>query len=510
MSRRLLVFLFVLVITILSGVIVVFLLSGVIGSGIDETETLIEEESSRAADSLRSELGAASVEAVLLSRTVSGSVAEFLSNEEISLSELTGQPELLEKMLASELNPLLLSLERSGANGAFIVLDATVNAETDMDATGSRAGLYIRTPEPSVAGDTTKLYLRGFPQIAFENKLSFQSVWEMEFDVTGKEYYQVPTETARAYPEAELTHMYWWGFDDAVDNLGENTLLCSIPILGTDGQPIGVCGFEIGALHFRLNDTPDIAALPNAVFVLYEGSADQIPKNASLRAGSGKLFPSGSGVSGLVRGGRIGDLDIYSADGLYEFAGVSRYFRLFGENSLFADNAFTVSLLVPKSDIESARASEMRRLVILFLLIFAIGIIVSLILNRTFMKPIRESIAAIEAGETGAIRHFPELEIIMEKMQELKSLGEPVPPRLFGNFISAVHRLTPTERVIFEYYADGKSSADVVRLMFISNATLKTHNRHIYEKLEVASRDEMLLYIELIRRAGLESEIINN
>ena len=36
-------------------------------------------------------------------------------------------------------------------------------------------------------------------------------------------------------------------------------------------------------------------------------------------------------------------------------------------------------------------------------------------------------------------------------------------------------------------------------MAFISIHTVKKHNRSIYQKLEVASRDELMLYIEMFR-----------
>lgn len=48
---------------------------------------------------------------------------------------------------------------------------------------------------------------------------------------------------------------------------------------------------------------------------------------------------------------------------------------------------------------------------------------------------------------------------------------------------------------------------DVTGPRYASMSTVRKHNRSIYEKLEVASRDEMMLYIELLRRCGKLSEI---
>ena len=70
---------------------------------------------------------------------------------------------------------------------------------------------------------------------------------------------------------------------------------------------------------------------------------------------------------------------------------------------------------------------------------------------------------------------------------------------LFTGFAAKVKTLSAAERRIFEYYIDGYEAAEIPDLAFISIHTVKKHNRSIYQKLEVASRDELMLYIELFR-----------
>ena len=70
---------------------------------------------------------------------------------------------------------------------------------------------------------------------------------------------------------------------------------------------------------------------------------------------------------------------------------------------------------------------------------------------------------------------------------------------MFSGFAQKVKTLTPAEHRILDYYIDGHDIADIPELAFISIHTVKKHNRSIYQKLEVASRDELMLYIELFR-----------
>ena len=77
-----------------------------------------------------------------------------------------------------------------------------------------------------------------------------------------------------------------------------------------------------------------------------------------------------------------------------------------------------------------------------------------------------------------------------------------LPPNMedmFHRFSDRVKTLSSAERRILNYYIDGHEIAEIPELAFVSIHTVKKHNRSIYQKLEIASRDELMLYIELFR-----------
>ena len=78
---------------------------------------------------------------------------------------------------------------------------------------------------------------------------------------------------------------------------------------------------------------------------------------------------------------------------------------------------------------------------------------------------------------------------------------------MFQTFAEKVKTLSSAERRILNYYIDGHETADIPDLAFISIHTVKKHNHSIYQKLEVASRDELMLYIELFRCCGRLDEL---
>lgn len=78
---------------------------------------------------------------------------------------------------------------------------------------------------------------------------------------------------------------------------------------------------------------------------------------------------------------------------------------------------------------------------------------------------------------------------------------------MFRGFAEKARTLTSAERRILNYYIDGHDIAEVPDLAFISIHTVKKHNRSIYQKLQIASRDELMLYIELFRCCGRLHEL---
>lgn len=78
---------------------------------------------------------------------------------------------------------------------------------------------------------------------------------------------------------------------------------------------------------------------------------------------------------------------------------------------------------------------------------------------------------------------------------------------MFRSFAEKAGTLSSAERRILNYYIDGHDIADIPDLAYISIHTVKKHNRSIYQKLDIASRDELMLYIELFRCCGRLEEL---
>jgi DNA-binding NarL/FixJ family response regulator len=72
-----------------------------------------------------------------------------------------------------------------------------------------------------------------------------------------------------------------------------------------------------------------------------------------------------------------------------------------------------------------------------------------------------------------------------------------------GRQEEALHALTPREREVFQLASQGLKNAEIAAELYLSEKTIKTHLRNIYNKLNLASKAELRLFA---MKMGLVSE----
>lgn len=81
--------------------------------------------------------------------------------------------------------------------------------------------------------------------------------------------------------------------------------------------------------------------------------------------------------------------------------------------------------------------------------------------------------------------------LAVNQMAEAAGSAPSVGDVITRNAVQA-YGLTPREQEVLSCLLEGRSYEGIGRVLFISSSTVKTHVRHIYEKLSVASRDELI------------------
>ena len=76
-------------------------------------------------------------------------------------------------------------------------------------------------------------------------------------------------------------------------------------------------------------------------------------------------------------------------------------------------------------------------------------------------------------------------------------------------FLAGAVTLTPAERTVFKCYTKGMTPSQIAEDVFISVNTVKKHTKSIYRKLEINSRNELIMYVDLFRRCGRSEDLEN-
>ncbi|MEZ0067623.1 DNA-binding NarL/FixJ family response regulator [Streptacidiphilus sp. MAP12-20] len=101
-------------------------------------------------------------------------------------------------------------------------------------------------------------------------------------------------------------------------------------------------------------------------------------------------------------------------------------------------------------------------------------------------------LSAVEAGATGyLLKDAPPEELAAAVRAAAKGetvLAPPVAARLLGRVRAGRPMLSPRETEILELVAEGLANRQISKRLFISEATVKTHLVHVYDKLGVDSR----------------------
>lgn len=508
MRLRLFLFLIVLVITMVFGIIVILLVTGTFTAGIKESGKLLDNELAHTYQNVSKQYGQLSVQAVEFSKDLSQSIEKRLYEQGVNVTDLQSHPDILEDLVAGEYQRALFSLQKAKSSGVFFILNATSNIKLE-NAKNSRVGLYIKNMEPNILSSSspTIIILRGFPSIGRKNFRPLHAQWSMEFDVKDATYYHLPMEKA-ASSNLKLSRLYYWSSSIIIPGTSEEIMLCSVPLIDSNGNVFGVCGFEVSAMLFKLTHMRDSNTFARGFYMFAPFSGDVFDTSGALFSGghTAKNITSKS-QSFIIKKGRNPFLE-YSLEGGSSFLGFHKPVQLYPTNSAFADQSWALAIMVPEEDIDYTLTRFNWYLALMFTLLMVLGIIISFFLSKQYIKPITNSIDTIksEGLSEETKTNIPEIDDLIEYLTLYKQ-EEELPSAVLDEFLRNTKALSPAERAVFNLYVQGYNAKEIAEILCISINTIKTHNKRIYTKLNVASRNELLIYVEMLKEAGREIKV---
>ena len=507
MRLRLYALLSTLIVLLVLVVFLGFYIFGSFPQGTNEAERFVNREFDRLYGQMSDQFGDITVQLVSLSQSITRSIEFQLSERNIYVSRLHEHPEILEELVSGELGRLLYALERTDASGVFMVLDATINPELE-NAENSRAGMYVRISEPQVSGAPTPTYnfYRGFPRIAYQNNLNIMAKWDMEFDVTDRDFYHIPFNESKT-SLLPLSKLYYWSMDGVIPDLDNMSLVCSIPLVDSNGNTYGVCGFDISELNFNTRYLPDSSDFRDiaCIFGLVNGN----------RLSTEKAFVTGRfSLGNIFRNNR--SLPLPADNGLRQyrlndgsiFLGKHNEAKLYPHDSPFSEQEYVLALVISKSEIDANNNREIIRLIVIRTVLLVLGLTVSFIAGRRYLSPIESALSAIRAGDLENVKtNIVELDELVGQVKTFREKGRPFPDDFYMDFIKRAGTLSPVEKKIFNLFVDSASDKKIISSMFITKDALSKHSDRIYKKLGVNGKEALTLYIELMKMSGQISKI---
>jgi len=512
MRLRLFFFLMILVLTMAGGIIIILLVTGTFTAGITESRRLIKNELQHASNNISMQYGQLSLQAVSFSNDISQRINDKLKEQNLTFSQLSQHPKQLEQLLSDLFENTYYSLQKCKGSGAFVILDTTVNPSL-VNANQSKVGLYLKNMEPNVisASNPTFTLLRGFSSIGRNNSINLHTQWSMEFDISNADYYIQPILAAKNNISLPLSKLYYWSIPQIIPGTSEDVMLCSVPILDSNHNIYGVCGFEVSAMLFKLLHMPDNSTYSRmfCMFSPYQNSRVEI--NHSLFAGGYSMRDfSKKDVTLIVKEHHTSFDDYNIKDSVY--LGYHKPIQLYPDGSSFSEDIWITAILLPKEDIVNSITLINVVLACLLCMLVVMGIIISVIFSNKYLKPISQGIRAIKLGSEEDLpkTNVQEIDDLIYYLSDYKKeLNRKIEQDKYQitkleNFINNTKTLTPAERSVFNHLINGLSAKEIADTMFLSINTIKTHNKRIFVKLEIASREELLLYISMLKEIGLE------
>lgn len=517
---RLYIFLSLFVILIMVALVLVLYFSGVFSFGTHECRVFLETELAHISNVIEEDYGTLSVEGVSLSQKLGEQVELTLSGKGISATEIQEHPEHIEAVLNGLINPLTASLEKNKVSAVYFILDATVNPAAE-NADNSRAGLFIRNMEPNAVSSTRASihYMRGPISIARERKLWVLPQWTMEFSVEEADFFHLTMQNAGR--NTDISRQYYWNQRAILADDYEESMLFCVPVVTADGTALGVCGFEVSAMLFKLQYAPDNRVHKHAFTLLAPINGNKLDIDGALTASNFSSLQNLSGEMSISEG-RGGLANFSDSEGSI-YSGLWREIRLYPKGAALGDRTWAVAAMIPEKDLDNFSMEKSYVIIILLGGLLVLSVVAAVFVSRRYLAPVYKAFDKVKSQGLSDLEKTNILEID-DLFAFLSEQEQPPSPLIsetessapvsaiteeydvisarFESFLEKLETLTRAERAVFNLYAQGRTAQEITETLILSINTIKTHNRKIYMKLDVTSRKEMMVYVNMLKEKG--------
>lgn len=414
-----------------------------------------------------------------------------------TIESLSDSPEELSSLEKAMLPQLESVLRSGGCSGVFLVLDATVNTGAP-EASHSRSGLYLRRQGLYAANPVNQSITcyRGCQSAARSYGIELHNRWNPEFDIDRIPGYS----DLMGQKVSSLTNSLFWTKSQKMQGTWVNALFLYVPVTLFDGTVCGLCGVEVSELFFRLSFPAQSGAFGSRIAVLGYQDNGRLSLSGGLIGGQEESHLDTKKELGIEKGGLYDTL----TDGDETFVGLEKSLPF----QTLDGSTMSLAILLPREGYYRVMMESLVSLSLVSLAFFLCVLFLAFFFTGRFVRPIEQRLEkALTKKETCGIL---EIDALLDAMRKEEGQERGLPPKIesfLTGFCERVQTLTPMERTVLQYYIDGYGIEEISKKAFISINTVKKHNTNINRKLNVSTREELKLYIEIFRRCGKLDEI---
>ena len=459
--------------------------------------------------------------AISFSNQLETQIQSFLIEHQLQFEDLRDNTQALTDLQQQLYGTVYLNMQVAPASGTFYILNTTVNSSSETPLFNGIYLKYVNLSSENTVNNDFALY-RGSYTTGKENNLTFHSGWNNENRTDFFEDCESVFSDGVHYALSSVVE---------IPETWENARYIYVPLRDRQDKIIGVCGFEISDLLFRLSHKTEDPQWGQLVC----GLIDQNQGNYYGQFNSNR-YQTGNTNSSFQIISKSDYTQFYF--GTESCVGTTR-------DIFLGNNTFIVAMMMPQAQYQRFIRTAQLQNAIIFLILGTLTLVCCVIMSHKYVSPILKRIEQVKARESGGdpinIREIDDLfafleardvtyEARLEELEQERQAAEANANQTQKDYETALrqldlvqgeleqltaaqHReivleeyefflcnlgtLTATEHKVYELYLAGKNAKQIAELLGISENTLKYHNKNIYSKLGISSRKQMLRFAAL-------------
>lgn len=519
MRRRFAFYVFSVICLFLTVIIILLNLFGILNPTNRQIMNDLNAQLSACSGSIEGDCDELAACAISFSGQLSDSIQNYLTENNISFHELENNSEALDALQNRLYDSVYLNMQVAPASGAFCILDATANNNSDAPLYSGIYLKYINLYSENTVNNDFYIY-RGSFSTGKSRGINFHSGWKNE---SSTDFFEHCSETFSGGTHYVLSPAV------PIPDTWERARYIYVPVRDYNDNIIGVCGFEINDLLFQLSYKTEDGRWGDVTC----GLLDESNGIYSGQFSSGRYNIIGNGLN----------IKSKSGSQLFDFGNEECVGQ--AEEITLGNETFSVAVMIQKTQYESFLRKGQINILLIFLIAAILAAVCCVFMSKNYVSPILKRIEQVKSkedyGEQLRIREIDDLFAFLEEKdnyyeQQLDDLEnakrfaeeeaqkakeeyekaskkyelakseidrlaekhkEEIVPEEYQFFVENLSMLIPAEYRVYELYLSGKTGKQIAEILHITENTLKYHNKNIYSKLGISSRKQLLRFAAL-------------